>query len=166
MKRRAWFVSAGVVMLTGLSSAQTEGLGAYIGGPEWMGAQYQFSIVRVSAGLAHLGLGAGIDALIGEYPLNLAPDLNLSWYFGAGASAALWNYAFNRRMASGGMHVFPHVLAGVECEIPSSPVNVFCELQLGPDFISGYVKAPPVGVRRYADVDLGRAARIGVIWRK
>jgi hypothetical protein len=139
---------------------QSDGFGVFTGWPGWLEAQYQAGPVRFDAGFSYFGLGAGVDGII-EFPLDVAPDMDLSWYCGGGVSAAVWTL-----VAVGGTHIFPHALAGAEVVPSDCPVSIFAEVQLGPDFNSTYLVVPYLGRVVHHDIDFGVGARVGVIWRK
>lgn len=137
-------------VFTSLGSAQSDGFGIYSGYPDFLGVQYQASNLRFGVGLAVLGIGGGIDLLLGENQLNTgSSDLQLSWYYGAGVSASVWAF-----YSLGGFVIFPHGLAGIEWQLPQSTISVYGELQLGFNIgLSG------------ATSGLGFVSRVGAIFR-
>lgn len=152
MKRWVPLVLLLVLAVASVGKAQSDGFGIYSGWPTWIGAQYQLSGFRLGGGMAFAGLAAGADFIAFEQAFPAAPGFDLSWYAGAGASVGFWVISGNS-----GIHLFPHVLAGVEYAFPMQPFSVYGELQGGFGFGLGGLSGVIGG--------LGFSARAGLIFR-
>lgn len=94
-----------VALAVSVASAQSAGYGIYTGYPVLLGGQYQTGNFRLSAGLPWFGfgvfgIGASADVILGQAPVRLGPDLTLSFYYGAGANAALQAFITTLGLAS------------------------------------------------------------------
>lgn len=134
-----------VALAVSVASAQSAGYGIYTGYPVLLGGQYQTGNFRLSAGLpwfgfGGFGIGASADAILGQAPVRLGPDLTLSFYYGAGANAALYFGGGSFFLADA------HGLLGLEYLIANSSFSVYGESQLGIGFYGGAV-GPAFGGR-------------------
>lgn len=133
--------------LTSLGAAQSNGLGLFSGAPVYLGAQFQTGSLRLGAGLSSFGIGATGDLILAESPL--APDLGLTWYYGAGVSAYLYSAYYT------GFGIFPHGLIGLEWNLPQLPFSFYGEYQIGFTLALGGIS--------YSGLDF--SGRSGIIFR-
>lgn len=134
-----------VALAVSVASAQSAGYGIYTGYPVLLGGQYQTGNFRLSAGLPWFGfgvfgIGASADVILGQAPVRLGPDLTLSFYYGAGANAALYFGGGSFFLADA------HGLLGLEYLIANSGFSVYGESQLGIGFY-GTAIGPAFGGR-------------------
>lgn len=142
---RKIFVVAALMMALSFASAKTY-FGLFSGYPEAVGIQYTMdSGMRFSVGLPFFG-GFGVagsaDMIMGSGPLGVE-GFDLSYYYGAGASAYFVSYYYSGT----GFGVNGHGLLGVEWMIPNSNYGVFSEAQLGVAYDSVFAIRPFFGGR-------------------
>ncbi len=122
---RKALVVAGLMMVLSFASAKTY-FGVFTGYPEALGLQATMdSGMRFSVGMPYnwgFGIAGSADMILGSGPIDME-GLDLSYYYGAGVSAAM--YFPTEFMVNG------HGLAGVEWAIPETNFGVFGEAQLG-----------------------------------
>ncbi|WP_457637273.1 hypothetical protein [Oceanithermus sp.] len=126
---RKILVIAGLVMALSFASAKGY-FGVFAGYPETLGAQYTMdNNMRFSLGLPFFG-GFGVvgsaDMILGSGPLGVE-GMDLSYYYGAGASAFFVSYP----IIGSDFGLNGHGLAGLELMLPNSNLGIFWELQLG-----------------------------------
>lgn len=138
-----------VFSVASLGAAQSPGFGIFSGDPVYLGAQFQTGGLRVGAGLSSFGIGATGDLILSEAPL--APEIGLTWYYGAGVSAYLYSVGYT------GFGIFPHGLVGLEWNIPQLqlPFSFYGEYQIGFTLALGGIS--------YSGLDF--SGRSGIIFR-
>jgi len=142
--RKALLV-AGLMMVLSFASAKAY-FGVFTGYPEAIGVQYTMdNNMRFSLGLpayGGFGVAGSVDMLLGGAPLDVE-GMDLSYYYGAGASAFFANYyGYGSAFGMNG-----HGLAGIEWMLPNSNLGIFTELQLGAEYDSYYKFGPFFGGR-------------------
>jgi len=142
---RKALVVAGLMMVLSFASAKTY-FGVFTGYPEALGLQATMdSGMRFSIGLpvfGGFGVAGSADLIMGGGPIDME-GLDLSYYYGAGASAYFVNYYFY----GNAFGVNGHGLAGVEWMIPDTNFGVFWEAQLGVEYDSYFRFGPFFGGR-------------------
>ncbi len=127
---RKALVIAGLMIALSFASAKGY-FGVFSGYPEVIGVQYTMdSGMRFSLGVPYtgaFGIAGSADMILGTGPLEME-DVDLSYYYGAGLSAAM--YFPSSFMVNG------HGLAGVEWVIPETTFGVFFEAQLGVRYVT------------------------------
>ncbi len=125
--RKALFV-AGLMLVLSFASAKAY-FGVFSGYPEAIGVQYTMdNNMRFSVGMPYawgFGIAGSADMILGSGPIDME-GIDLSYYYGAGASAVMYipsDFAVNG-----------HGLAGVEWMVPNTSFGVFWEMQLGVEF--------------------------------
>lgn len=139
-----------------LGKGQSDGFGIYSGWPTWIGAQFQTDGLRAGVGFSAFGFGADLGLIIAESRLAAAPDLDLSWYYGAGAGLGIWTFR-----AASGIYIFPHGLIGLEWQLPQADFSLYSEIQAGLGLYLGDL-ATAFGTNLRPDF----AGRVGIIFRR
>jgi len=142
--RKALLVT-GLMMVLSFASAKAY-FGIFTGYPEAIGVQYTMDNgMRFSLGLpvfGGFGVAGSVDMMLGGDALDVE-GLDLSYYYGAGASAFFTNYAiYGNAFGFNG-----HGLAGIEWMLPDTNIGVFTEIQLGAEYDTYFGFGPFVGGR-------------------
>jgi len=136
---------AGLMMALSFASAKSY-FGVFTGYPEAIGVQYTMdSGMRFSIGLPFFGgfgVAGSVDMILGGDSLGVE-NMDLSYYYGAGASAFFVNYAYY----GSAFGVNGHGLAGIEWVLPNSNIGIFTEAQLGVEYDSYFGISPFFGGR-------------------
>lgn len=123
---------AGLMMVLSFASAKAY-FGVFTGYPEAIGVQYTMdSGMRFSLGLpvfGGFGVAGSADMILGNGPLGVE-GMDLSYYYGAGASAFFISYPY----LGSAFGFNGHGLAGIEWMLPESNLGIFWELQLGAEY--------------------------------
>ena len=128
---RKVLIVAGLMMALSFASAKGY-FGVFTGYPEAIGVQYSMDTgMRLSLGLPFFG-GFGVagsaDMILGSGDLGVE-NMDLSYYYGAGASAFFVSYVGYSDVGANF-----HGLAGMEWLIPNTSFGVFWEGQLGVEY--------------------------------
>ncbi|GEM_PF-2347327 len=127
---RKVLIVAGLMMALSFASAKGY-FGAFFGYPESIGVQYTTDTgMRFSLGLpafGGFGIAGSADMILGSGDLGVE-NMDLSYYYGAGASVGYYFLGFF--VANG------HGLAGIEWMLPKSNIGLFTEIQLGIEYDS------------------------------
>ncbi len=138
---------AGLITVFSMAFAQGNYFGVFSGFPEAIGVQYTMNNnLRLSVGLpvfGGFGVAGSVDMIMARSPFNMRMNMDMSWYYGAGASAYFTNYYFwGSAFGANG-----HGLLGVEWALPNSNLGLFSEAQLGIGFDSVLGLSPIFGGR-------------------
>jgi len=122
---------AGLMMALSFASAKSY-FGVFMGYPEAIGVQYTMdSGMRFSLGVPFFtgfGVAGSVDMILGGGSLDVE-NMDLSYYYGAGASAF-----FRTFYGVSDIGFNAHGLAGIEWMLPNSNLGIFSELQLGLEY--------------------------------
>ena len=136
---------AGLMMVLSFASAKAY-FGVFSGYPEAIGVQYTMDTgMRFSLGLpifGGFGVAGSVDMILGDGPLGVE-GMDLSYYYGAGASAFFTSYPY----LGSAFGVNGHGLAGIEWMLPNSNLGIFTELQLGVEYDTLFGISPFYGGR-------------------
>ena len=121
----------GLMMALSFASAKAY-FGVFAGYPEAIGVQYTMDNgMRFSLGLpvfGGFGVAGSVDMILGSGDLDVE-SMDLSYYYGAGASAFFVSY-----YGASDIGFNAHGLAGIEWMLPDSNLGIFGELQLGVEY--------------------------------
>jgi len=129
---------AGLLMVLSFASAKSY-FGVFTGYPEAIGVQYTMdSGMRLSLGLpifGGFGVAGSVDMILGSGDLGVE-NMDLSYYYGAGASAFFVSIPY----LGSDIGANAHGLGGLEWMIPNTNFGLFWEAQLGIEFgsITGF----------------------------
>ncbi len=137
-----------------LSFGAAQKFGVYTGYPGGIGGHYFMGDMRVSVGIPFFygfGVDASLDMIMGRGMMDMSMENPFSYYYGGGVGGSFYSV-----VGVSVMSVYPHMLAGLEFDLPGSNMSVFSEVNVGPMFSFGSL---------FGGFAVGYGGKVGVNFR-